>query len=275
MRLTLLILTLFVCLDLTAQKENFFISKWRNNPDQDLQLTFKDYISAKKGQVLYYLSNDDANIYVDMKILETLEENRILKMGLTVWIDMDGKTRKIMGIRYPIGSQYSRGRGGQSNFSNAGTQATPLSQANTIQLIGFKDVEGTRLPSDNPGNIRGSVKYDQEGELIYRLVIPLSKLPLRNDAPGKGLMPFTIGIEYGAPPTFTGQGGGGGISGGSGGGAAGGGGGGGGGGSRGGGGGGGGSRGGGGGGGGASAGVPSTDSPVIFWMKNVKLAEKK
>lgn len=272
MKLTLLILSLFVCLDLTAQKENYFLSKWRNNPDEDLQLAMPDYVSAKKGKVLYYLSNDEVNIYVDMKILETLEENRILKMGLTVWIDMDGKTRKVMGIRYPIGSQFSRPRG-QNSFANAGTSATPLSLANSIELIGFKDVESTRFPSNNPGDIRGAVKYDQEGELIYRLVIPLSRLPLRNNTEGKGLMPFALGIEYGAPPTFAGQRGGGGMQGSSGGGSPMNGGGGG---SRGGG--GGGSRGGGGGmgapGGGAPSGGPAIDPPVIFWMKNVKLAEK-
>lgn len=268
MRLIVLFLTMFVCLDLIAQKENFFASKWRNNPDQDLQVALQEYSSAKKGKVLYYLSNDEANVYVDMKIIETLEQNRILRIGLTVWLDMDGKTRKTMGIRYPIGSQYSRGRG-QGGVGTARTTVSPLSQANTIELIGFKDVEATRLASDNPDNIRGSVKYDQEGNLLYKLVMPLSKLPLKNNAPGQGLMPFSIGIEYGAPPTFTGQGGpgggagAGGMSGGSGGRSGGG----------------GGSRGGGGGapggGGGASAGGQSTDPPVIFWMKNVKLAEKK
>jgi hypothetical protein len=271
MRLKVLFFSLFVCLSLTAQKGNFFESKWRNNPDQDLQVPVQDYSPGKKGKVLYYLSNDESNIYVDIKVIETLEENRILKMGLTVWIDVDGKMRKLLGIRYPIGSQYSRGRG-QGFAGISGTSVTSLSQANTIELIGFKDVLATRFPSDNKDNIRGSVKYDQAGDLLYNLVIPLSKLPLKSNAQGQGLMPFTLGIEYGAPPTFSGQGGaggGGGMGGMSGGGGGGG--------SRGGGGGGGsrGGGGGGGGGGGASVGGPATDPPVIFWMKSVKLAEKK
>src|SRR5665648_499160 len=101
MRLAVLILTLFACLDLTAQKEKFFSSNWRNNPDQDLQVADQEYLSEKKGKVLYYLSNDEANVYIDMKITETLEQNRILKIGLTVWINTDGKARKITGIRYP------------------------------------------------------------------------------------------------------------------------------------------------------------------------------
>jgi uncharacterized membrane protein YgcG len=270
MRLPVLFLTLFVCLDLTAQKGSFFASKWRDNPDQDLKLSAQDYSSAKKGKVLYYLSNDDINIYLDIKIIETLEQNRILKMGLTVWIDSDGKTRKITGIRYPIGSQYSRSRG-QGGFGETRNTATPFSQANTIELIGFKDVEARRFASDNPDNIRGSVRYDQEGNLLYKLIMPRSKLPLRNNTSGRGLMPFTIGIEYGAPPTFTGQGapGGGGsgmsgMSGRSGGGSRGG----------------GASRGGASGGGaggvpGGSVGTPGAEPPVIFWMKNVALAEKK
>jgi hypothetical protein len=266
MRLFFLFLTLFLCLDLTAQKGNFFASKWRNNPDQDLTLANQEYSEAKKGKVLYYLSNDEVNMYVDLKVLETLEENRILKIGLTVWIDMDDKTHKVLGIRYPIGSQYSRSRG-QGVSGTVVNPATPLSQANTIELIGFTDVPATRLASDNTDNIRGSVKYDKDGELLYKLVIPLSKAPFKNSASGKGLAPFSVGIEYGAPPTFSGRGGAGGGAGtGGGSGMSGGGGG-----SRGGGGGGGGSR----GGGGSMSGAQSTDPPVIFWMKSVQLAEKK
>lgn len=206
MRFKIFFVTFLLCLSGKAQKENLNVSKWRPDPDQDLNIATAEYGSAKKGKVLYYLSNDENNLFVDMKITETLEQNRILKMGLTVWIDMDGKTHKDMGIKYPLGTMQSRPKG-QGNFGEALNTASPLAQANTIELIGFENVETLRFPSDNADNIRGSVKYDAEGNLIYRLVIPLSRIPLRNDASGQRMMPFTIGIEYGVPPTVKGVGG--------------------------------------------------------------------
>jgi hypothetical protein len=190
-------------LTISAQKEKAVLSHWRSSQSGDLKIEDSEYGTAKKGAVLYYISNDDNNLYVDMKVKETLEQNHILQLGMTVWINMDGKARKEMGVRFPIGSQYSR-RGGRGSTPDI-NPPTPLSQANTIELVGFKGVEQNRFPSDNTDNIRGSVKYDNDGNLVYRLIIPLVKLPMRNDASSTAQLPFTLGIEYGAPPVMTGQ----------------------------------------------------------------------
>ena len=77
-------------ISISAQK-NTFQSKWQNNPSDEFKLPVSEYIVAKKGKVQYYLSNDDMNIYLDMKIIETLEQIRILQDGLTLWINMDNK----------------------------------------------------------------------------------------------------------------------------------------------------------------------------------------
>ena len=66
---------------------------------------------------------------------------------------MDDKTVKKMGIRFPIGSQNQAGRNNnsfaESKINPDGTLATPLSLANTIELIGFISEEERRFPSDN------------------------------------------------------------------------------------------------------------------------------
>jgi hypothetical protein len=263
---------LIVCLNLNAQKEKYFTSKWLENSSGSAVPASSDYISAKKGVVLYCLSNDDKNIYVDVKITESIEQNKVLQMGLTLWINTDGKSRKLTGIRYPIGALYSRGQGrrGEGQENNILNKVTPLSQANTIELTGFKDVEAKRFPSNNPDNIRGSVKYDNDGNLLYSLTIPVSKLPAGSKSADTKVSPLTLAIEYGAPPSMGGQSGGPSGSGtptmgvgrsrgsspsGSG--------------SRG----GGGAPGGGVPGGGASA--QNAPQPVIIWIKDIKLAEKK
>jgi hypothetical protein len=64
MRVVSTILAIIVCLNLNAQKEKNFTSKWRSNPSEELMLTNSEYYGANKGKVLYYLSNDEENIYV-------------------------------------------------------------------------------------------------------------------------------------------------------------------------------------------------------------------
>jgi hypothetical protein len=265
MRLTLLLIGISLSLAVSGQKEKATSLKWRNDMAGELKIDDSEYSKDKKGLVLYYLSNDSGNIYVDMKIKETLEQNKILKIGMTIWINPDGKSQKKAGIRYPIGSDYSKKK---MDYETTINPPTPLSQATMIQLIGFNDVQPAKFPSNNKDNIRGKVKYNDAGDLIYSLVIPISKLSVlkeENTEPAS----MTIGFEYGAPPQPGGQGGGmppmssSGKSGGgkppSGG-----------------------SRGGGGSsGGGAPSGGPrpastttEMGSPVLFWVKEISLAKK-
>jgi hypothetical protein len=258
MRTIVTFLALVFCMTLSAQKG--VVSKWLDNPSADLKIPESDYLSTKKGKVLYAVTNDDNNIYLDMKVSDVPEQNRILKMGLTVWVDTEGKSRKEVGIKYPIGTQFNRQRN-----ANVINPPSPLAQANTIQLIGFKNTEETRFPSDNTDNIRGSVKYDNDGNLVYNLCIPLNKLQVEKTVDA-GQLPLTLGIEYGAPPAMPGQarpmtsmapqgvgGRGGGRSSGRGG-----------------------SRGGMNSGGMSNAPAPSSGAPppVMIWMKNINLATK-
>jgi hypothetical protein len=196
MKTQVLILLSFVCLGIDAQKGNQVPVAWHISE----KINASDYQVIKKSNLSYYLSNDNENFYIDLKIEDAGVQNKILKEGLTIWIDMDDKSAKKMGIRFPIGSQNKSGRTNslsESMLNSDGTLITPLSQANTIELIGFNSEETRRFPSENTDNIRGSVKYDNEGILYYKMVLPFAKLPLRNSKQGDGAMPFAIGLEYG------------------------------------------------------------------------------
>jgi hypothetical protein len=272
MKLVIVISALILCLNSNAQKEQNFVCKWLDNSSGNVLPATSDYVSTRKETMFYCFSNDDKNMYVDIRFTESVDQSKVLQMGLVLWVNTDGKSRKITGIRYPIGAKFSRARGrGESQL--ALNEATPLSMANTIELIGFKNVQN-RFPSNNSDNFRGSVKYDSEGNLLYSMTLPLDKLPAGvKGSDGKNPL-MNIAVEYGAPPQVTGgsgsssgfpssssRGGGGGRSGGgrSGGG---------------------GSR---GGGGGDMGGAPPSYSqapqeapkPVLIWIKNIVLAEKK
>jgi|WetSurMetagenome_2_1015567.scaffolds.fasta_scaffold223359_1 hypothetical protein len=159
-----------------AQKGDLNMSRWHVNDN----VVPSDYQFLKKAGLYYYISNDTDNIYIDMKFQDQRIQNMILKEGLTLWINMDGKTVKKMGIRYPHGSQKN----------------SPVPSSNTIELVGFIGEQERHFPADNPDNFRGSVKV--EGiTLHYNMLLPIAKLPVRNSKDGNGAMPFTLGVEYG------------------------------------------------------------------------------
>jgi hypothetical protein len=265
MKILIVISAFILCLDLSAQKEQIPTCRWVDNSSGSVLPSASDYVSARKGAFLYSFSNDENNLYVDIKVTESIEEGKVLQMGMILWLNTDGKSRKVTGVRYPIGSKFSRSRRGEPMGTI--TQETPLSLATTIELIGFKDINPSRFPANNSDNFRGSVKYDNDGNLLYSMTIPLAKLPAAGkSAQGKKTL-LNIGIEYGAPPQMQNQGGP--RPGGSGEAPSGG---------------GGGRRGGGGGAGTRGAGAApgpgfagndDAPKPVLIWVKNLALAEKK
>jgi len=208
MKIYALILALITCPNLNAQKGKLFLSIWNEDGNTELKIPSDKYFYYGKGKLYYFLSNDNNNIYVDLKIEDDGVKNRILKQGLTVWINMDSKLTKKMGIRFPVGSQNSGGQNNLNlpyyNLNTDGSLVTLLSLANTIELIGFTNEEARRFPAYNADSFRGSVQCDNEGTLHYKMLLPIAKLPVRNSKDRDGAMPFTFGIEYGPAKAQTG-----------------------------------------------------------------------
>jgi hypothetical protein len=201
MKTLTLICFFLISLNLNAQKGKLYLSNWNENGTEATNIPSEKYSFSRKANLYYYISNDNANIYLGMKTDDREAQIRILKQGLTVWVNMDSKLAKKMGIHFPIGSQNSEGHKRSNipdeNLKSEVNLVTQLSLANKIELIGFTNEELRRFPSENPDNFRGSVSFDNTGTLHYKMTMPIAKLPLRNSKDGKGAMPFIFGIEYG------------------------------------------------------------------------------
>jgi hypothetical protein len=197
------ILFLFLSVGLSAQSGSASLCRWHVS-DKVLP---SDYQFIKKAKLYYYLSNDYDNIYIDFKIEDPGVQRMILEEGLTIWINMDGKSAKKMGVRYPMGSQNKVGRNQNTrseNETNSSQQFdNPVLLANTIELIGFINEEVRHFSSENADNFRGSVKFDGQRILYYKMVMPITKLPVRNSKDGRSAMPFAIGIEFGYTPEMS------------------------------------------------------------------------
>lgn len=193
---------LLISLNAFGQKDKSYQSSWHNEGENELSIPPENYTYFEKGKIFYFISNDENKVVLDIKVEDEGIQTRILKEGMTIWINMDGKQNKKMGVRFPVGSQYqANGKNSQTTLNTDGSVVTPLKMANTIELVGFTGENSNRLPSDNFDSFNGFVNYDKEGILHYRMNLPLEKIPLRNSKEGGGAMPFNLGIEYGMAPS--------------------------------------------------------------------------
>jgi len=195
----LLILSLVFSAGINAQKSKMNLSIWHKGDRAELS----DYKQIKRTGLFYTLSNDDDNLYLDIIIEDRNDQNTILNSGLILWINMEEKAVRKMGIRYPMGvrNQGSRNKNFQTegDITQKDKAGNPLSMANTIEIIGFIGERERHFSSDNAVNFRGWIKFDEAGKLHYRMVMPIARLPVRNSREGNGAMPFSLGIEYGFP----------------------------------------------------------------------------
>lgn len=191
--------SLLLCLNIYGQKNKFYTSSWHKEGADEISTPSDNFTSLNKGKLYCFLSNDEYNLILDIIVEDESIQTRILKEGMTIWIDMDCRKDKNMGVRFPIGSQQLV----QDNNSKLNSDVpivTPLSQANTIEIIGFTGENSRRLPAENNDSFNGFLKLGKDGVLNYRMSMPLEKIPVRNSKDGKGAMPFNIGIEYGMAP---------------------------------------------------------------------------
>lgn len=201
MRIINLFILLFLYYNLYGQSGNSYSSRWHYVKDEKNPGDHDEYSFNKKSKLYYFLTNDFTKIYISLKVEDKGVIGRILHEGLIVWISMDNKTEKIMGISFPVGSENVDNPLIHNLPAKSLADEKDLTQeadhANTIELIGFRNEPSKRFPAENNDSFAGTIKIDGEGVLHYRLILPVEKIPVRNSRSGPGALPFTIGIEYG------------------------------------------------------------------------------
>ncbi len=201
MRIITLFILLFFYFNLNGQTGKYYLSRWHPFKNEKIIGDSDEYTFNKKSKLYYILSNDFTKIYITLKVVDKVVLSRILQEGLTIWIDMDNKLEKNLGIRFPVGSENIENRTiydlSEKSLDADDDIAEALILANTIELIGFRNEPDKRFPAENSDSFAGTIKNDENGVLHYLLILPVEKIPVRNSRNGSGAMPFTIGIEYG------------------------------------------------------------------------------
>jgi hypothetical protein len=147
--------------------------------------------------------NDGEFLYVRLTASEAAARMQIMRLGMTLWFDPAGGTKKKFGIRYPVveaGGGFGGGRGGGRGRRGGADQPPdeePGAATDRVDVLGPGKDDARSLTRDHLPGFDVAIRAE-EGTLHYELKVPLSRdadHPYAIDAPaGKTI---GVGIETG------------------------------------------------------------------------------
>ena len=172
----------------------------------DKTTSFKYSDSA--SNVLYSITNDSENLYVRLNTSETASIAKMLKTGLTVYFDVDGKKGKNLSVLYPLAQDQqislsqTPGSGNSTPKIELNKLLPQLSDVITYNNNGVTE-HLSAIAADS--DIKVSIKSLSKSEITYQLTIPFNKITTDDLS---SLSNLSIGIVSGRfyPPTTDGNG---------------------------------------------------------------------
>jgi len=181
----------------------------------------------KDSKIAYKVTNDDANLYVLITTVDHISQTKILRAGMSLFIDPAAKKNETVAIHFPLGSGDVSGmdEGPRTTSVQQGQpgdkpdlqqmRAKALINANQYTLSGFsKGSGGYGIAEENAAGVSVKIDLSTSGEMVYEAVIPLQSLTQPGFTPKAGA-PVSVGFTINAlPKPQMSNGGGGGYSGG-------------------------------------------------------------
>lgn len=156
--------------------------------NKDWPSPYPDY--DDKAMLGYAVSNDKDNLYITVETGDLATQLKILREGLTVWIDRTGNKEEQVAINYPIPMSAQEGYKPPPKDNNnpqhpGGSSAdklrmdmedkvkAALAEAKEYSLQGFKscNLQYPIMENDSCG-IKVRMKIDADNELIWEAVVP-------------------------------------------------------------------------------------------------------
>ncbi len=183
-----------------AQKVAEYQCKWHEGritgQEEDL-VNLMQY--DEKSRILFLIFNDDKNLYADVVLADKTVIQKIMRFGLTTWMNPEGKHKKTMGIRFPVSSD---GQNDQPMMRGKGTDRKEMQMAmmaaknREMVLVGFGG--GQKEQVIDPGQdslFYGRVEMMEGGKLHISLALPLEELDRGNAE--TMLQSLSLGFETG------------------------------------------------------------------------------
>ncbi len=142
--------------------------------------------------VLYSISNDNANLYVTLMVADPRTQNKFLRNGFTLWVDTTGGKKQTLGVAYPLPSREHNKKNSEGKGKRDDQEDMPDYQNRSYQidikrqklltmidmdLIGYQGKNAVRVPAQSTaGGIQVAVLVDSNGALQYHAIIPFDKM---------------------------------------------------------------------------------------------------
>src|ERR1700760_3939144 len=184
-----------------------------NAGDWNLPLRF----SNASYTLQHNVTNDSKNLYVCVISSDEATQMRILRAGLSVYIDSKGDQKKDIALHFPVRKQPEpdsryRSRNGDpiTNGDNRTRKDELLIQSNYYSTTGFSDIENGQFGLDNKQSpIKVALKLNNNDSLlVYEAVIPLKNVPGADLATRSAKKSFSVGVVLESVPAQGGGGGG-------------------------------------------------------------------
>ncbi len=129
------------------------------------------------GKFLFNVCNDVDNLFIRIKISDDLTQRKIALFGLYVKLDVNGKKKGKLGLKYPVGKDANELKQEQPPFpqdaaGRAQTKKQLLTEVEVLELLGLakENIVSSRLGLMN--GIEVLMVANEEGHYAYEAKIP-------------------------------------------------------------------------------------------------------
>ena len=141
-----------------------------------------------KAMVAYATSNDKYNLYITMETGDEMTQMKILKQGMTVSIDTNGRKESQFNINYPLQNDNDpiemskrEHHKKESQFHPDGMWSQNIKKsakdANQFSLDGFKNCNGGYMVTQTTScGIKVILRIDEYKELVWEAVVPFKAI---------------------------------------------------------------------------------------------------
>jgi hypothetical protein len=128
---------------------------------------------------IYAIANDNSALYIAIKSADRIQQMKIVRGGMEIWIDNKAKKKKSIGVKFPLGGGNMPMPTGRA--SGSGQDSKEMRQQMKLQMLrmdltGFKeDLNGLHDVYSNM-QIKPVIDWDNKDNMVYELVIPFAAL---------------------------------------------------------------------------------------------------